>query len=283
MLTRIISGVIAFAILTVIIFLPSYALVVTVFAASAIGLLEFSKALKNKNISIDLPVSIISAFAIVVKTFLVTLPDKPNHAFVGFLSGLFRIENLNTVIYLIIVYFFIKIIYKNGRCRIEDMAYTLFAIIYIPFLLSFVVSLRNLERGLEYVWLVIIGSSLTDIFAYFIGTLFGKTKIIPHISPKKTVEGSIGGVIGCMIVMVLYGAVVMNRPGVETISLYHFAFLGFLCGIVSQVGDWAASAIKRSTGIKDFGRLIPGHGGILDRVDSILFVAPLVYIYVSYF
>jgi phosphatidate cytidylyltransferase len=165
----------------------------------------------------------------------------------------------------------------------EDMAYTLFGIAYIPFLLSFAVMTRNLERGISYIWLIPIGAAITDIFAYFTGVTLGKTKIIPHISPKKTVEGSIGGAIGCMLTMVLYGVVFMNNGEIPAIPLHHFAIMGLLCGVVSQLGDWAASSIKRSTGIKDFGRLIPGHGGIMDRADSILFVAPLIYIYVTLF
>ena len=86
-----------------------------------------------------------------------------------------------------------------------------------------------------------------------------------------------------MVFMVLYGAIIVNREGANLIPVYHFAILGLLCGVLAQIGDWAASSIKRYTGIKDFGNLIPGHGGIMDRVDSILFVAPLVYFYINQF
>jgi len=81
----------------------------------------------------------------------------------------------------------------------------------------------------------------------------------------------------------MYGMFVMNGNGYEHVQVYHFAVLGLLCGFVSQLGDWAASSIKRTMGIKDFGNLVPGHGGIMDRIDSILFVAPMVYIYISLF
>ena len=100
---------------------------------------------------------------------------------------------------------------------------------------------------------------MTDVFAYFVGVTIGKNKIIPHISPKNY-RRICRGAIGCMLIMVLYGIVIMNRAGVVPISLYHFAVMGFLCGVVAQFGDWAASALKRYTGIKDFGNLIPGHG-----------------------
>jgi len=140
-----------------------------------------------------------------------------------------------------------------------------------------------MDRGFEYIWLVVIGASVTDIFAYFAGTFFGRHKIIPDISPKKTVEGSLGGALGCMVTMMLYGIIFLNRHGIPPVAAYHFAAMGLLCGVLSQIGDWSASAVKRSAGIKDFGWIIPGHGGIMDRCDSYLFVAPAVYFYIILF
>ena len=283
MLTRIISGVIGGAGLIAILLLPPYVLALTALVASIIALFEFSKAMKMKGINIDIIVSSISAVAIVGKAYGATLSQELFPNLSELFSKIFAFEYLNALLFIVIVYLFCRIIFENGRFKMEDMAYTLLGIIYIPFLLSFVVSTRNLERGFEFMWLIFIGAMITDIFAYFAGVTLGKTKIIPHISPKKTVEGSIGGAIGCMLTMILYGVVIMNRAGTEPIPLVHFAILGFLCGVVSQLGDWAASSIKRTTGIKDFGKVIPGHGGIMDRADSVLFVAPLIYIYVSLF
>lgn len=283
MLTRIISGIIASAVLIVVLLLPSYVLAIAAIAASIIGLFEFSNAMKKKNINIDLPVSIISAVIIMGKAYGFTIPVDFFPELSEFLTKVFAANNLNAFFYILILYLFCRIIFGREKCHIEDIAYTLLGIVYIPFLLSFAIMTRNLERGFEFIWLVLIGAIMTDVFAYFVGVTIGKNKIIPHISPKKTIEGSVGGAIGCMLIMVLYGIVIMNRAGVVPISLYHFAVMGFLCGVVAQFGDWAASALKRYTGIKDFGNLIPGHGGIMDRVDSILFVSPLVYIYVSLF
>lgn len=283
MLKRIISGIIAAAILIVLMLLPQHVLAFTALAASIIGLLEFSHAMKQRNINIDLPVSIISAVVIMGNACGVTIPVDIFPGLTGFLTKVFAAKNLNAFFYILLLYLFCRIIFDRTNCHIEDMAYTLFGIVYIPFLLSFAIMTRNLERGFEFIWLVLIGSVMTDIFAYFVGVTMGKIKIIPHISPKKTVEGSIGGAIGCMLIMIIYGAIIMNRAGVAPIPLYHFAIMGFLCGVVAQLGDWAASAIKRNAGIKDFGNLIPGHGGIMDRADSIIFVSPLVYIYVSLF
>jgi len=283
MLTRIISGTIASAILIVLLLLPSYVLAVAALTASIIGLFEFSNAMRNRNINIDLPVSIISAVIIMGKAYVVTIPADHFPELSGILTKIFAANNLNAFFYVLILYLFLRIIFGKTECNFEDIAYTLLGIVYIPFLLSFAVMTRNLERGYEFIWLVIIGAVMTDIFAYFVGVSIGKNKVIPHISPNKTIEGSIGGALGCMLVMLLYVRIIMNRVGAASIPLYHFAVMGFLCGVVAQFGDWAASAIKRFSGIKDFGNLMPGHGGIMDRVDSILFVAPLVYIYVSLF
>lgn len=283
MLTRITSGIIAAAMLIFILVLPQYVLAVTVFIAGIIALYEFSKAMKQKDIVIDLPVSIIASILITGKAYGSSLSMQEPSQISSILTIIFRSENLHVMVYLLIVYLFCSFIFNNSKRTLQDIAYTLFGIVYIPFLLSFIIMTRNLERGFEFIWIVLIGAFATDIFAYFVGVSIGKNQIIPHISPKKTVEGSIGGAIGCMVVMILYGSIIINRVGMDTIPLYHLAIIGFLCGIVAQIGDWAASAIKRYTGIKDFGNVIPGHGGIMDRVDSILFVAPLVYIYISQF
>ncbi|NLM75275.1 MAG: phosphatidate cytidylyltransferase [Clostridiaceae bacterium] len=280
---RIISGVIGLCILAALLLLPAYITAITILAASIIGLYEFSKALKEKDVHIDLPVSVIATFIIVAKAYSAGLSESAFPALTGFMDVSLSGNYLNAFLYIIIVYLFCRIIFGKGSFGIEDMAYTFLGIIYIPFLLSFAVATRNLERGFQYIWLVVIGAVATDTFAYFTGVTIGKTKIIPHISPKKTVEGSIGGIIGCMLAMVLYGILVMNGQDYEPVEIYHLAVLGLLCGFVSQLGDWAASSIKRNMGIKDFGNLIPGHGGIMDRIDSVLFVAPIVYIYINIF
>jgi phosphatidate cytidylyltransferase len=132
------------------------------------------------------------------------------------------------------------------------------------------------------VWFVFIGAFATDTFAYIFGNLMGKTKILPIISPKKSLEGSIGGIFGCILLMVLVNLLATSLGWVSIkIPLHHFIVVGLLCGIISQIGDWAASAIKRYVGVKDYGKIMPGHGGVLDRFDSILFVAPVIYFYFS--
>jgi len=123
-------------------------------------------------------------------------------------------------------------------------------------------------------WLIVITAFGTDIMAYFSGYLLGKHKLCPHISPKKTIEGSVGGVLGSVILSGLFGWFFLPD------LLIHCLVIGVLGGIVSQFGDLTASIFKRKMGIKDYGHLIPGHGGILDRFDSVLFTGPMVYYYI---
>lgn len=155
------------------------------------------------------------------------------------------------------------------------VAFFLFHLYLIPYYYS---TSDSLVQGFNnYAWLVVITAFGSDIFAYFTGVLIGKHKLAPVLSPKKTIEGSIGGIVGSTLLCGLFGWLVMRDIFV------HCLIIGALGGVFSQVGDLAASAIKRKLGIKDYGHLIPGHGGILDRIDSILFTAPLVFYYLVVF
>jgi len=155
--------------------------------------------------------------------------------------------------------------------------------IYVAVMLSFLYRVRTLENGMLLYWLAFIGAWGSDTCAYCIGCLFGKHKAFPVLSPKKSVEGCIGGVAGTALIAGIYAAC-LNRfvEGVE-VSVLVFVIIGIFASVVSQIGDLAASAMKRHYEIKDYGKLIPGHGGILDRFDSIIFTAPLVYIMAQIF
>lgn len=155
------------------------------------------------------------------------------------------------------------------QIKLQDLMITLLGYIYIPVFISHI-SLLSME-GSVFIWLVFIFAWGSDTFAYFAGVTFGKHKLIPEISPKKTIEGSIGGILGSVLLTVLFAQYFGEQ------SIGYFIPLAIIGSIVSQVGDLFASAIKREFGIKDYGNLIPGHGGVLDRFDSILFTAPLTY------
>ena len=152
-----------------------------------------------------------------------------------------------------------------------------FAFLYAPVMLAFTYLTRQLPQGLYLVWLILISAWGCDTCAYVVGVLIGKKKIFPNLSPKKSLEGCIGGVVGTVIIATLYGYFFVEAtfPDKKVAPL-----IAVICGfgaICSMVGDLAASAIKRNYGIKDYGKLIPGHGGIMDRFDSMIVTAPLVY------
>lgn len=166
----------------------------------------------------------------------------------------------------------------NTEYNYIDGAITILGFIYVAVFFSFIVKTNGLKHGEYYVWLIFIASWLCDTSAYYVGRIFGKHKLCPKVSPKKTIEGSIGGLLGSAIACGIFG-VYLNSIGIG-VPLYHFFIIGLLCGVVCQFGDLAASSIKRFSDVKDYSNLIPGHGGILDRFDSILFASVVVYYYI---
>ena len=159
--------------------------------------------------------------------------------------------------------------------RLEDAMATMTGIFYVIFFSFHVALVEQAGAYGNLVWLIVITAFGTDVMAYFSGYLLGKHKLCPKISPKKTIEGSVGGILGSAILSGLFGYFFMSD------ILVHCLIIGVIGGIVSQFGDLTASIFKRKMGIKDYGNLIPGHGGILDRFDSVLFTGPMVYYYIT--
>lgn len=160
--------------------------------------------------------------------------------------------------------------------KTEEITGAFFGLCYVSVLMSFVYLTRANHDGVYYVWLILISAWGSDTLAYCAGRLFGKHKMTPLLSPKKTVEGAIGGILGTALLGVLYGFIFRARISAASPQLV--CALACAAGaIISMIGDLAASAIKRNHDIKDFGHLIPGHGGVLDRFDSMLFAAPAIY------
>ncbi|MCR4588967.1 MAG: phosphatidate cytidylyltransferase, partial [Lachnospiraceae bacterium] len=143
-----------------------------------------------------------------------------------------------------------------------------FAFIYAPVMFSFIFLTRNLAHGQYLVWMIFISAWGCDTFAYCVGMLIGKHKMAPKLSPKKSIEGAIGGVAGAALLGALYGLFLTERLDLNQNLVWTLALIAAAGGLISMVGDLAASAIKRNFEIKDYGKLIPGHGGIMDRFDS---------------
>ncbi len=163
----------------------------------------------------------------------------------------------------------------RGKMQIGSVGIQFFTTFYISIAFSGLILLRDMEHGLYIMLMALCSPWVCDIFAYFMGVFFGKHKLIPEISPKKTVEGSIGGTLFCTAAFAGYGYFIGQMTG-HTPSYLALCIAGFAVAIVSQFGDLIASLIKREYGIKDYGHLFVGHGGVLDRFDSVMAVVPLV-------
>jgi len=157
------------------------------------------------------------------------------------------------------------------RASLSEASFNILAVLYSVVLLSYLYLLRQLPNGLQWTFLTIFLVWSTDIGAYLIGRQFGRHLLAPHVSPKKTVEGSLGGLLSSIAVALVLWSIVGRA------SWMLYVTLAVIIAISGQIGDLFESALKRSAGIKDSGKLIPGHGGILDRFDSLIFALPLVY------
>ncbi len=203
-----------------------------------------------------------------------------------FLIALFYLQHLYfdgrfDFIYTIAAFvFLLSLLIWKQSIRPVDIAVTMLGFFYPGVLLITANLLREQAYLHEYYLLILtlIATYATDTFAYFTGIRFGKKKLCPTISPNKTVEGSVGGMTGSVVSVILIG-IILERVYNTHLDVIHLVAIGLLGGVFSQVGDLTASTIKRYCGIKDYGNIIPGHGGILDRIDSLLFTLPIVYFY----
>lgn len=269
MLTRILTGLcLALIAVPVVWFSHTFVFPLVVALLGVIGVYEMLRCLGlHKNVMLSLPSYLLAALAPSVTRF----------------SGAFSEDGLLlfAVFYIYTLYILACAMFSKGKILFADAAKAVVSTVYILCGFACLVGARDLEHGLFLLVMIFIVAFATDIFAYFSGMLFGRHKLIPAVSPKKTVEGAIGGTlisaaafVGCgMLYAHIYEA---GRPHV---------LLLFLCGIalslVSQVGDLIASFIKRERDVKDYGHLFPGHGGVMDRFDSVIAVAPIMFLLFS--
>lgn len=189
-------------------------------------------------------------------------------------SGHMEYMTMFTILFLVLT--MAVYVFSFPKFRAEQVMTVFFGLFYVAVMLSYVYQTRMLPDGGIIVWLIFLSSWGCDTCAYCVGVLIGKHKMAPKLSPKKSVEGGIGGIVGAALLGALF-ALAMNQWGGASASPVQYAIICGVGGMISQVGDLAASAIKRNHDIKDYGKLIPGHGGILDRFDSVIFTAPIIY------
>ncbi len=194
-------------------------------------------------------------------------------------------EHINSVVTLavptILLILYAQIIATDMKTNFKDVAYTFLGIFYIVFFMMFLALISGMDNGKILIWYAILSAWGTDVFAYFVGMKFGKHKF-SKVSPKKSVEGCFGGAIGAVALMLIYTFFINKYLGMNY-SYLHIMGMGIVLSFIGQIGDFSASSIKRYVDIKDYSNLIPGHGGMLDRIDSLLFLAPFAYSFFTMF
>ncbi len=187
---------------------------------------------------------------------------------------------IRAAIFIVLVYAIYLMAYavmSKGAVKLEQVSAVFFSCLYVNTGFSSLVLLRDAKAGQYIFLLAFLGPWISDSFAYFFGRAFGRHKLIPEVSPKKTVEGSVAGILFCAISYMVY-ALLLGKFGLAQLDVVPLTVFGLVVSVVSQVGDLSASFIKREYGVKDYGNLFPGHGGVLDRFDSVLPVATILMI-----
>lgn len=261
-LERLISGIVLIIIALVTIILGKDVLLATVVTISLIGLYEL---LKVFHLQWKLP------------------------GFVGYAAtiayyALLRFEYSEYLMVLFIVYLICLMgayVFTFPKFKADDIMVCFFGLFYVVLMLSYIYQVRMMEDGKYVVWLIFLCSWGCDTCAYLVGVMFGRHKMAPVLSPKKSIEGGIGGVLGAALLGFIYAVVFSDKLSIDNANII-FPVVCAAGGIISQIGDLTASGIKRNHDIKDYSKLIPGHGGILDRFDSVIITAPIIYYLVTY-
>lgn len=267
MLKRIISALIGVLILFGVYFSKNNVIFnIAVVIVSIIGINEFYNAMRKKGAK---PVELVGYICCILL------------GLVGFVDNE-KILVPSVFLLMPIVFCILSIIYvlSDLKIKLTDVAITILGIIYVPLMMLFLILTWQMKNGL-YTWYIFGGAWLTDTFAFFVGVAIGKHKF-SRISPNKSIEGCIAGLVGGALFFGGYTYFLntyrLVEIGGKELNIALMTFFGAIISLISQVGDFTASAIKRQCEIKDFGSIMPGHGGALDRFDSILMVAPFVFL-----
>lgn len=252
--TRLISGIVLVIIALATIISGSWILFFTLLAVSLIGMRELYKVMKvsDEHVTVLELVGYLGA----VLYYIAMKADFGNYGTMAIIISM---------ILILFVY-----VFGYPKYHAEQVMAAFFGVVYVAEMLSFIYLTRSLPDGKFLVWLIFLCSWGCDTCAYCVGMLIGKHKMAPVLSPKKSIEGAVGGVAGAALLGVIYAAATQGK-------MAEYALICAVGALISMVGDLAASAIKRNQNIKDYGKLIPGHGGILDRFDSVIITAPVIY------
>ena len=252
--TRLISGIVLVIIALATIISGSWILFFTLLAVSLIGMRELYKVMKvsDEHVTVLELVGYLGA----VLYYIAMKADFGNYGTMAIIISM---------ILILFVY-----VFGYPKYHAEQVMAAFFGVVYVAVMLSFIYLTRSLPDGKFLVWLIFLCSWGCDTCAYCVGMLIGKHKMAPVLSPKKSIEGAVGGVAGAALLGVIYAAATQGK-------MAEYALICAVGALISMVGDLAASAIKRNQNIKDYGKLIPGHGGILDRFDSMIITAPVIY------
>lgn len=275
MIQRMISGVLGAALLLTLIGYGGLPFSLAIGLLTTLGVLEYAELMKKQNLRSQTHILLISSLIVLALIYVITSKYGLNP-----LESLRIGEQALTLILIIvfIVIFFTEILRGDPEQGLINAAANLFGAVYIGFMFAYILLLRFIpgRDGLFYVLFTVLVTWANDTSAYFIGVNFGKHKLSPKISPKKSLEGSIGGLGGGLLVTAVLGWY-FQKPIIPML------ILGCIVIAAGQFGDLVESVIKRNSGVKDSGNFLPGHGGVLDRFDSLLLSAPVVYYIVTYF
>lgn len=257
--TRLASGIVLMAVTITLMVYGGYPLFWVITAISLIGLYELYKA-----VGMEKTVPALAGYISSIVTDWLLLKNEYEYL-------------LMWIIFTLMVFMACYVI-SYPKFNSEQITMLFFGIIYVTVMLSFVFKVRFVQDGHLLVWFLYIGAWGSDTCAYCVGKLIGKHKMPSKLSPNKTIEGCLGGVAGAALIGFIFAVVFYDNKDIW----WQLPLIGAVSSVISQIGDLAASAIKRNHDIKDYGNLIPGHGGILDRFDSIIFTAPVVYYLVKF-
>lgn len=263
-LTRLLSGILLVVIALATIIAGGNVLFVTLLLVSMAGVYELYRVFK-----IDRSPAGFAGYAAVIAYYILLRAGFSPYFVIFFVIFLMCLMALYVFMY--------------PRISAREVESALFGMVYCAVMLSFIYMIRQDDGGAINVWLVFLASWGSDTCAYVAGMAFGKHPMTPRLSPKKTVEGAVGGVIGAGLLGLIYAVIFKDAVSAAVDIRIAYPIICVLGALVSMVGDLAASAIKRNYEVKDYGKLIPGHGGIMDRFDSVIFVAPLIWLLFLFF